>query len=208
MWLSAVCREDCSVAHALTDGGGQVHPAGMVESDRPARGMAVVLPGRNYGPRQPLLHFAARAAEEAGWTVAVADWAGASEPSQIAALARAVLDPIPADEVLIIGKSLGSLLLPHAAEHNLPGVWLTPLLDRAAIRAAVARLSAPSLLVGGTADPTWDHDVAAASGHQIMELDGGDHALERPGDVLASVRFLQQLTTAVAHFAAAGHTAS
>lgn len=75
---------------------------------------------------------------------------------------------------------------------------------------ALRRASAPTLVVGGTADPFWDHgfatELAASSwssaeeGRQVVELPGVDHSLEVPGDPQASVAVLGTLTDAITGF--------
>jgi acetyl esterase/lipase len=109
----------------------------------------------------------------------------------------------------VVGKSLGTHALPLAVERGLGGIWLTPLL-RDQDQGALRRASAPTLVVGGTADPFWDHGVATelaasswssvAEGRQIIELPGVDHSLEVPGDPRASVAVLGELTDTIARF--------
>ena len=79
----------------------------------------------------------------------------------------------------MIGKSLSSDVADLAADRGLPAVWLTPLLDRPGIVAALARTTRPTLLVGGTADPTWQPDVLPDNVMlDRLELDGLDHGLQ------------------------------
>ena len=41
------------------------------------------------------------------------------------------------------------------------------------------RRTAPALLVGGTADPSWDGALARELSDDVLELDGADHGLAR-----------------------------
>ncbi len=101
----------------------------------------------------------------------------------------------------MIAKSLSTLALPAAQDRGLAGVWLTPLCDTPEIRDAV--ITAPALLVGGTADPTWDSQVAAAlDGAEVLEIPGADHSLQVPGGPDASLDVLRQVTARVGEFAA------
>lgn len=80
------------------------------------------------------------------------------EASHVRRCADAALDRAPDGRpVLVVGKSLGTLALPWAVENGLPGAWLTPLLQDAAVVTAVQEAQQPTLLVGGTADPHWHH---------------------------------------------------
>jgi hypothetical protein len=45
-------------------------------------------------------------------------------------------------------------LLGEPGEHDLPAVWLTPLLDQPSVIDGLAQTRHPALLVGGDADPT------------------------------------------------------
>jgi len=108
-----------------------------------------------------------------------------------------------------VGKSIGSLVLPAAAELAVPGIWLTPLISETegnpATRRALATIAdtrLPTLLVGGTADVTRDGAAARRAG-TVYEVARADHALEIPGDWQASLAALAQVATAVDGFVAA-----
>ena len=160
--------------------------------------VATLLPGRGYGPQAPLLHYARLLLRGRGWAVRTVDWEKVPglDPADhvaVAAFAAELLATADPARDLVVGKSLGSLALPAAAERGVPGVWLTPLLGLEDVRRAAARAAASALLIGGTADPYWDGAAAAATGAAVLEVPGADHSLERPGDlhgtldVLASV---------------------
>jgi len=163
-------------------------------------GHALLLPGRGYGSQQPLLHFTRRCLVEAGREVHMLQWpkgdVGADDVVRLVEEAAARLPGRPSDLVLL-AKSLGTLAIPWAAEHGVRGIWLTPLLQVDAVREALPSLPHGSLLAGGTADPSWDGEVAAASGLPVLQLEGGDHSLEIPGDVQRSIAALARVVTAV-----------
>jgi hypothetical protein len=170
--------------------------------------VATILPGSGYTAQGPLLWYAAKVLHSAGWTVRTFSW---DEPSPDWSHAREVYGaslrdaPVPdGARHLVVAKSLGSFALPVAAELGLPGAWLTPVLTGDAagpVRDAVAAGTAPALLVGGTADPLWDGGVAAASGTQVLEIDGADHSLE-VGGWRRSHEILARVTAAVEELAA------
>lgn len=173
--------------------------AAGTERDAP---VAFVLPGRGYGPQAPLLYYAHLLLRGRGWTVRTIDWGEAPglDPADHAAVAAfagealATADPL---RDLVVGKSLGSLALPAAAERGLRGVWLTPLLGIEDVRRAAARAGASALLIGGTADPYWDGAAAAATAAAVFEVPGADHSLERPGDLTGTLDVLRDVLSRV-----------
>ena len=164
---------------------------------------ALILPGRRYSVDRPVLYYVARVARDLGWRMEVVDW-GSTDVSVESVIARGrnALSSLPPQDAVVIGKSLGSLLLPDVVEMGLPAIWLTPLLNREELRVAVSRKSAPTLLVGGSRDDLWDSQLAHATGHAVLELEGGDHSLELPGDAFGSARFLVALAQCAHDFLA------
>jgi catechol 2,3-dioxygenase-like lactoylglutathione lyase family enzyme len=84
-------------------------------------------------------------------------------------------------------------------------VWLTPLINPAGTsvsqlaRDGLAAASAPCLLVGGTADPTWDTAIArSVQRAEVLEISDADHLLQIPGDLAGSVDALHRVGPAVA----------
>lgn len=152
-----------------------------------ALGTAICLPGRRGGVDTPVMHWPATLLTEIGWSVLCVTWDEASRTqlgaSDVQDYADAALDR--ADQgrpVLLVAKSLGTFALPWAVEHQLPGVWLTPLVGEPTVLAAVESAQQPTLLVGGTADPYWQSPERPGSGVEILELPGADHGLHQPGD--------------------------
>jgi len=183
----------------------QVGRGELDRSEAPRR--LVLLPGIFYSTAAPLLWFTRVVAAARGWgTLGVAGVAG-DDPDPRGwtdARARAALDHAPAAQTVLVGKSLGSTAAGLAAERGLPAIWLTPLLDREEVAAAISATTAPTLLVGGTADPTWvPGAVPGGAPFERLELEGLDHSLQREGDVEASLSALRDVTRAVDAFLAA-----
>jgi hypothetical protein len=166
--------------------------------------VVIVLPGLRYTPAHPLLHYARLVASSHRWTVQELWWDAPSGEvdwlAWVGAAAREAIAAEPAGRVAIVAKSLGTLAIPVAAEQSIPGVWLTPLLGRPEVRAAMRQLPAPTLLVGGAADETWDREAARASGLQLHEVPDGDHVLEITGDPVRSVDALRSVVVAMDRF--------
>jgi pimeloyl-ACP methyl ester carboxylesterase len=163
----------------------------------PAR-TAVILPGRMLSG-MPVNAFAQQGLTEAGWRV-VQVWDEYLDPATDARewvherLAAAVRHAPEARQLLVVGKSMGTLAAADAAEHEWPGIWLTPLLNNDELVVTLRRRTAPALLIGGTADPLWNGRIAREITDEVLELDGADHGLAKPEQ-------LQPIVDAVAAFA-------
>jgi hypothetical protein len=167
----------------------------------PAR-CAVVLPGVAYFSQAPLLWFAREAAQAGGWSVLELTERAPRDEEPFEWMrdrARRALDEADAETVAVIGKSLASAAAPLVAERGLPAVWLTPLLNRPEVAAALQAATGPALLVGSPADPTWG-DGTVPDGPEILELEGLDHSLQVEGDPVASLDVLRRVTERIGAF--------
>lgn len=163
---------------------------------------AVLLPGAGYPATAPLLWYTAAALSFQGWTVHLVTWPEQMSRNSVVPIASEVLDSLDnASPLLVAGKSLGSLAMPLAAERGLPGIWLTPLLYEPWIADAAGQLGNDHLLVGGTADPSWDSAVAAASAARVLEIPDADHALQLDGDLEATMAAITAVARTVGEFA-------
>jgi hypothetical protein len=169
----------------------------------PAR-CAVILPGVRYFSQAPLLWFAREAAQAGGWSVLELSERAPADEEPFAWMrdrAQRALDATEAGTVAVIGKSLGSAAAPLVAERGLAAVWLTPLLIRPEVVSALASSTAPTLLVGSTADPTWaDGEKPHGDPIEVLELPGLDHSLQVGGDPLASLDVLRTVTERIGTF--------
>jgi hypothetical protein len=161
--------------------------AWFAQPDHPL-GTAILLPGRMGGVATPLLHWSASLLTQLGWSVLGVTWdeEQLSREGAVAHVRRCVenaFDQAPDGRpVFVVAKSLGTLALPWAVQHGLPGAWLTPLLRDAAVVAAVQEAQQRTLLVGGTSDPHWIPPASVGSGVALLELSDADHGLQQPGD--------------------------
>jgi pimeloyl-ACP methyl ester carboxylesterase len=170
---------------------------------------AVLAPGGNYGPDGPLLMYARLAVQRRDGRVRPIAW-DLPGTTEVGALRERVVAQVSAavDELtaaagaapLLVGKSLGSLAAPVAADRGLAAVWLTPLLTDEPTVAALRRATAPSLLVGGTADQLWDGQMARSITARVVEIDGADHGMFVPGPLADSAAALGRVITAVEDF--------
>jgi hypothetical protein len=164
----------------------------------------VLLPGVRYFSQAPLLWFAREAAGAAGWSALELSERAPADADPFAWMserAERVLAATDASHIVVVGKSLGSVAAPLAAERGLPAVWLTPLLGRPEVVGALNAARAPALLIGSKADATWaDGELPANDVLEIVELEGLDHSLQVEADPLASLEVLRNVTERVAGF--------
>jgi hypothetical protein len=171
---------------------------------------AVIVPGRYFGPYQPLLCYAGLAAQARGAAVDYVDWrplesldpSATSRPMQAWVLGEItpVLDRL-GGAPLLVGKSLGTFAAALAADRNLPAIWYTPLLLDDVVVADLRRCAAPFLLVGGTGDPlAWDGAVARSLTPYVCEIEDADHGMLVPTGLPASAAVLGEVTAAVERF--------
>jgi hypothetical protein len=107
-----------------------------------------------------------------------------------------------AERLVLIAKSLSTRAAGLAAERAIPAVWLTPLLDDPESVDGLRRRTAPALLVGGTADPTWDGRLARELSDDVLELPGSDHGLGAGADARALLANLARIVDRVEAFEA------
>lgn len=164
----------------------------------------MLLPGQYYPTRAPVLWFAREAALAHGWSAleVLGEPGLQSEPlSWERESAELALAQAGEGRVMVIGKSLASLLTDLVNERGLVAVWLTPVLTEPVVTRGLARAQRPNLLVGGTADSLWDATAIPSNPMlEVLELDGVDHALQVPGQPGASLDALSQMTRAVERF--------
>jgi predicted alpha/beta-hydrolase family hydrolase len=154
-----------------------------------------------YPTRAPVLWFAREAAIALGYSALEVVGEPIEHHDQIGwerdCAERAVAQAGSA-RVVVIGKSLASLLAAEISDRNLPAAWLTPPLTEPAMIQALTRVRSPALLLGGTADPMWQSDVIPDNpALHVVELPGVDHALQVAGDPYASLDALRQMTEAL-----------
>jgi hypothetical protein len=164
-------------------------------------GSVLVLPGANGGIFQSSLYWPTVALVEAGWEILVAQWGDEPVVEQVARTAAEGLARLAtAPNALVLGKSLGSVAIAEVDRAGTPAVWLTPLTDRAPVAAAIEAGTAPTLLVGGTADPSW-HRPSHRADLRVLEIEGANHGLLIPDDWRRSLDRLAEVVETVTAFA-------
>ncbi|AGL19564.1 hypothetical protein [Actinoplanes sp. N902-109] len=121
--------------------------------------------------------------------------------SEVETALKSAQDVAPRARPVLIAKSLGTYAAALAADRALPAIWLTPLLTRPDVTAAITRNPAPQLLIGGTADHRWwDEAAARGTGKQVLSIADGTHSLRVPGPIRAFTDVLGTVGTAVEQF--------
>jgi len=171
---------------------------------------SVIIPGRLFGPYQPLLFYAAMAVRARGGEVERIDWNAAESLDEAASSevrhdwvldqVTPVLDRLGGRPVLI-GKSLATYAADLAAQRGLPAIWYTPLLLDERVVASLRASTAPFLLIGGTADTAaWDGALARSLTPYVCEIPDANHGLMVPAGLAASAGVLGEVTTATERF--------
>ena len=171
------------------------------------RSVAIGLPGA-LTVGAPGLIFSLQAIVRQGWSaIQVIDEyhdRSADPTSWVVERASAAIERAAgADRILVVAKSLSTRAAGLVADGGYPAVWLTPLLDDPVSVAGLERRTAPALLVGGTADPTWNGPLARRLSGDVLELKGVDHGFgERGDDPKQTLDNLKRVVKAVTAFAA------
>lgn len=168
---------------------------------------AILLPGGAYTVDHPLLFYVAGVLAGQGWFVQGVRWEidadARVDPVRFAAdAAELAADAAPpGPTTLIVGKSFGSRAAPWVTGLGLPAIWLTPLLHDPVVADAIRAATAPTLLIGGTADDMWDSDVARATRQQVHEVPDADHGLSVGRNWRLTLAALEGVLAAVETFA-------
>jgi predicted alpha/beta-hydrolase family hydrolase len=186
--------------------------------------LAVLFPGLGYTAHMPVLYYPGQLLVDRGADVLRVEYAyirrpdyqaapGAERARWLYADVSAALDLALAQreygQVTLIGKSIGTraaghLLSTRAHLPRLQCIWLTPLLRDQALCAQIKQVKHRALFVIGTADSQYDAgtlaEVRQATGGDSLVIDGADHGLEIGGDVVQSIRVMQQVIEGIQRF--------
>jgi hypothetical protein len=174
--------------------------------------LIVLLPGRGYAVTAPLLHYCLHIGMdngfdvlrvEYGFQIAQTDLPSENIPDiqQESVLAvRKALKTGRYDELVVVGKSLGTPIAAMIANEHSPNiptkcVLLTP------IQRCHELVTVPTLAVIGTDDAAYAPDLAV--GTQLVQwkvYDGLNHSLEKTGDLAASLAILPDIVQSCADF--------
>ncbi len=178
--------------------------------------LAVVLPGFAYRNTMPALYYARSLMLARGADVLSVDYAYDQMPEYLAgsddeklawirddvtAALDAVANHAAHEHVTLIGKSAGTaamaMIVPERPELALADlVWLTPAFRTPVVAEGMARCRNRSLVVIGTADHHFDAahiEAARDRGATTLVVPDLDHSLEKPNDVVGSLRAMTSI---------------
>lgn len=167
----------------------------------------LVLPGKGYTAQLPGIHLPLRVLALQGWQVWTATWHGVEKLDDVEGVEDLVVSAcenlvrqartLPQ---LVLAKSLGTMAAGWVADHDVPAIWTTPLLNDEVCVRDLARSTAPALMIAGSEDAAWDDTAAATTGLPYVMVPGADHGWQ-VGDWRSEVAAIHQLCEAVEEFA-------
>jgi pimeloyl-ACP methyl ester carboxylesterase len=191
----------------------------------PPSRLAVLFPGQGYTCAMPLLFYAAQWFYAHGADVLATSYGFADNPNEFARLPaedrsawlgadawacfQAAMNASPYDQVVLLGKSLGTIALanlalmkPSTAKADF--VWLTPLARDPILNAAILQARPRSLFIQGTADPHYDQQAIeklhSAVPGDLLLIPDADHSLHITGNFDATLDAVRQMLGALSAF--------
>ena len=186
--------------------------------------LAIFLPGMGYTCDRPLLYYPTQWLIDQGTDVFWVEYNYVRQPeymmlpererakwtfADVSAACQAVLSQRAYQQVILVGKSLGTLAMGHLLRSGILGdaltpIWLTPLLHNAWLRERISEDGRPGLFISGTADPHFDTqgmaDASQTAGSEVLLIEGADHSLEIAGDLWSTLQTLEQVMRSVTRF--------
>jgi hypothetical protein len=204
---------------------GQTVGNSFLQQNDLAPNLAIVFPGAGYTTMGPMLYYTANILVERGDDVLLVEYGSTlSNPSLSPEARNQLLHEIAEAAVtealrqrsyvriLLVGKSLGTRALSHLSEISkkwnsdekpIRSIWLTPLLGDSGLVTQIAKLGEAQLLATGTADHPH-YQASALKGLpttvETLVIPNADHGLDIPGDVLESVRTMEELVRRIIEF--------
>jgi hypothetical protein len=192
-------------------------PNTFIRQDHETQHLAMLFPGYGYRATMPALYYperllAARGADVLRLEYAYdrrADFRALPEAERdlwfftdMEAACDTGLAQRAYGQITLVGKSIGTLAMGHlvttdARLQQAQCIWLTPLLRNDQLRAQIKRGKQRALFVIGAADGHYDPrylaEVERATNGQSVVVEKAGHSLEIPGDVVQSLRALEQI---------------
>lgn len=194
------------------------------QHETPTDHLAVIFPGYGYPCDRALLYFSMKLLLAQGVDVLQVRYEFSNKPgfwqsgeqtralwfgTDALAAMRRVQEKGDYSQITMVGKSLGTLAVGHVATilpniGALRGLMFTPLLKNPSLVQQIKLFKGDLLLVVGTADEYHDaavlEEIRDARAIEVLEIEEGDHSLERPRDVLGSLDMLKQVMGGVSDF--------
>jgi predicted alpha/beta hydrolase len=196
----------------------------FMRQEQATQQLAVVLPGIGYTAHMPVLYYPTRVLVSRGADVLCVEYdyyrkpafgkaSGAERDRWLSADAAAALEAglaqRPYTQIVLVGKSLGTLAVGHliTADVRLAQascIWLTPLVRDETLRRQISQAKPRSLFVSGTADPHYNPagfaEIIKATSGQSLLIENANHSLETAGSIPKSLHALERVVQAVDAF--------
>ncbi|UQN10586.1 hypothetical protein [Deinococcus sp. QL22] len=192
----------------------------------PVTALGLLLPGLSYGLSRPGLLYASRTLTDLGFDTFGLDTSYHTPEFQalpddmtrpwltqdVEAAFQAAWQARSYTRLCLVAKSLGTLSLHFLlASGQVPEdaqlVWLTPVLNRPEVLEQILQRPSQSLVVIGTEDPHFQEERIThllAAGVEVLVLTHADHALDVPGDTVASLAHLHRIMQRLRAFVTQG----
>ena len=197
-------------------------PNTLLESERSSNRLGILFPGRAYTNAMPVMHYPRLALEawdadvlQVNYNYTTPQFMHAKDAEQhgwIAADAKATLNAVlehkAYTEVVLVGKSLGTIalaaLLDDPRLQHAKFVWLTPLIQLEAVTNRILEHPRRALFAIGSEDPvfnleTLEHLRKATNG-ELLVIPDANHSIEVDGNVIATVRAQLEIMTKFERF--------
>ncbi len=180
--------------------------------------LAVMFPGRGYTCDMPLLYHLSRAIIEKGYDLLQVRYEYGNNnkfnllpPSEQVKwmtkdnvnAVRAALEQGTYNEVLLVGKSMGSFAMTFvmnamAFEQSLKSIWLTPTIKQAEVFEHMKTVQHPSYLIMGDNDPHYNAAKLEQLPQQQLIVPNANHSMEVVGNIQRSMEINQEIVTTLA----------
>ncbi len=201
---------------SITGFNGKSVPNQFLKQTGEANGLTILLPGLGYTCDMPLFYYTELQFLVGGYDVLRVDYDYRGQDFQpwdnpgnsrrlfedVSAAVREGLSQREYREVIVVGKSLGTLAMAQLADvaampNTWRTVWLTPLLKNALVWQAVQVRTGPMAIVIGTEDHHYDAERLAALDARdnvtVIIQEGGNHSLNAGNSAGESARALADI---------------
>jgi hypothetical protein len=186
--------------------------------------LAVVLPGAGYTTESPVLYYSRRTLWNAGWDLLCINYnylenhefLSATEDVQdrwfqadSRGVARAIDSLKDYEEVMLIGKSLGTTAMMNITKSSLDLpikrlIWITPGTSASDIYNMLSKTNISSLVLVGSEDrhfkSAYRDQIADNKKIHVVEYAGADHSLENATNIEQSLDTLKAICSEIADF--------
>lgn len=191
--------------------------------------LSLILPGLNYTCDMPLLYYTTQVMLATGADVVQVKYdytrMQARQASSLTErfsqmkvdviqMAQLALQQREYKHLILIGKSLGTLAIPYLLKENLPVppqtcIFLTPILHELMPALELIQQCCHTFYVIGTQDHYYDPDLIThfrtENTDNFMTIDGANHSLEIPGEIMQSLSQLEIIIKRIQLFCKEAH---